>query len=259
MAYLKDKITQIKYRLLNSNSPVNKVYFKKGLFYGDYMQEIEYPYIKLSWSNEKRTDYVKKLDSSKRNDSILRTKHMIYMLVHANVGKHGNFKPIFCTLTYEKEQTSLAAARREFNYFIKKLNLYTASKIMYVCVPEIQSKRLIRSSKGVWHFHVVFFNLPYIEIPEFKKLWSFGYVDLQIAKSIKDIGAYLAKYLSKDTYDNRLYGQRSYSTSRGLVRPIESYDDIEIDNFSNNDKVKLIDSKKIDSNNIKINLWKQSV
>ena len=257
MANLKDKIRDIKVKHLVKplNTEINKIYFKKGVFYGDYLDEVIYDKVKISHSNKSRDDYTKRMNSERRDFSLIRARQNIYRIVHANVYKHGNFNPIFCTLTYSKDQTSLSAARREYSYFIKKLNIHVGHKIQYICVPEIQKKREMKTGKAVWHFHAVIFNLPYIPILEFKSLWTFGSVDLQITRNIKDVGAYIAKYLTKDTVDSRLYGQRVYNTSQNVFRPIESFDDMEIDNYTNCDTVKLVDKIKTKSSTIK--KWKK--
>lgn len=252
---LKNDVSRIKTRQLLSPTRVKEVYYKKGTFYGDNLQETIYPTVKVSHSNKERTDYIKKMDSEKRVYSLHRARQMIYWIVHANAYKHGDFRPIFCTLTYQKEQQLLSAANREFRYFITKLNIELSSKLKYICVPEIQKKRELDTGKGVWHFHVVFFNLPFIPIKTFESLWGHGYVDLQVSRDIKDVGAYLAKYLTKDTYDDRLYGQRTYNCSQDIFRPIHTFDDLEIDSFIKDDTVKCISTHE--GTNKIIKTWKK--
>lgn len=239
---LKNKVSKLRLRLLLKPTNIINVYYKKGIFYGDFADVTEYKNIQMSHSNKFRESYDKKLETERRSDSLIRAKQNIYRIVHANAFKHGDFKPIFCTLTYKKEQTSLKEARLEFKYFIFKLNNFLEKKVQYICVPEIQKEREKTYGVGVWHFHMVLFNLPFVPIAKFKSLWSFGSVDLQVVEQINDVGAYLSKYLTKDTYDKRLYGQRAYNTSRGVIRPTHTFDDIQIDNWFDGDKVNLISS-----------------
>jgi len=237
---LKNKVSKIRLKLLLKPTDVLQVYYKKGIFYGDYLDLTEYKEVQFSHSNKFRETYDKKMDSKKRVDSLVRTKQNIYRIVHANVYKHGDYKPIFATLTYSKEQSDLRQARLEYKYFMFKLSEYLGYRIQYICIPEIQKEREEKFGVGVWHFHMVLFNLPYVPISTFKEMWSFGSVDLQVAKKIDDIGAYLSKYLTKDTYDHRMYGQRAYNTSRGVIRPAHTFDDTVIDNYLHDDNVNLI-------------------
>lgn len=239
---LKNKVSRIKLRLALKPTEIKEVYYKKGIFYGDFADVTEYKNIQMSHSNKFRESYDKKLETERRSDSLIRAKQNIYRIVHANAFNHGEYKPIFCTLTYKKEQTSLKEARIEFNCFIKRLNYFLQKKVQYICVPEIQKEREKTYGVGVWHFHMVLFNLPFVPVETFKSLWSFGSVDLQVAQQINDVGAYLAKYLTKDTYDKRLYGQRAYNTSRGVIRPAHTFDDVYIDNWLDDDRVDIISS-----------------
>jgi len=62
-----------------------------------------------------------------------------------------------------------------------------------------------------------------------RRLWPHGTIDLQVAKSLRSSGAYIAKYITKELTDSRLFGQKLYFTSRGLKRPIHSWDELYID------------------------------
>lgn len=255
MANLKDEYRRIKLATIVRHNNFNHVFIKKGVFYGDFLDEYIYKKVMFTHKNKKRIDYNKSMKTGKREDNLWRTRNNIYRITHANVRKHGNYSPIFCTLTYKKDQESLKEVRREYKYFIFKLNNLLGHKVQYLCVPEIQQKRLDKYGKAVWHLHIVFFNLPFIDINTFKNLWSHGSVDLQKVRKIKNIGAYIAKYLTKDTYDSRLYGQRAYNCSRGIIRPYETYDDLQIDKYLEDDSIKLLSEYKTELKTIKI--WKK--
>lgn len=255
MRKLRDQVTKTKQRLNSKPTNVLNVYYKKGVFYGSFLDETVYNRVLVSHTNKFRTDYIKKMKDERRSDSYARTRNNIYRIVHSNVFKHGQYKPIFCTLTYSKNQTSLSSARREYAYFIKKLNIHLGYKCQYIVIPEIQQKRLDKYGVAVWHFHAVFFNLEYIPIKIFKSIWSFGSVDLAVARNIEDIGSYLIKYMTKQTNDSLLYGERAYNTSRGIIRPVHTFNDVLIDKFIENDNVIKVD--EFISEDKKINKWKQ--
>lgn len=255
MTDIKAQITRIRLQQLIRPTQIQKIYFKKGIVYGKYLDEHIYPKTQFSHPNQ-RLDYTKKMKSERNEFSLHRTRQNIYHIVHANVGEHGDYVPTFVTLTFRDNVTSLKQAQRDFKYFITKLNQHLDYKSMYLCVPEIQQKREQKYGKGVWHFHVVFFNHPYIPVLKLKELWGHGNVDVQLAGSIKNIGAYIAKYLSKDTFDSRLYGQRAYNTSRGLLRPVHLFDESQIDQLTGRATMNMLKSKKL--NHKTINIWKQN-
>jgi len=208
------------YNLRYYNDNVSKIYFAKISHYGSYIDVIEYKKIKLSFKSD-RLDYVKKLQNSRRHYSLSRARQNIYRLVEANVFRHGAYKPIFATLTFKQNIESLREANQHYKYFIKKLNDYVGYNVKYVAVPEFQRR-------GAVHYHIVFFNLHFIDRLQFESLWSHGFTNIGYADSngnkINNVSAYLSKYLSKDTADKRLYGQRSYFTSRGLFHVIHTFD-----------------------------------
>lgn len=209
-----------------------KSYYKKAVLYGDYIDVYEYDTNKISHTEKYRFDYNKKNKGDRRKSSLHRARQEIYRLVEANEGKFGEYRSVFFTLTFRKNVTNLRKANRSFKYFIKKLNEFVQFKIKYVVVPEFQKR-------GAVHYHGVFFNMPFIPIDKFKKIWSYGFVDLQATRNMRSVGAYIAKYLSKSTYDKRLYGEKAYFSARGLYRPIHIYGSLEVEILLTGDIVEI--------------------
>lgn len=125
----------------------------------------------------------------------------------------------FMTLTFKENIQDIEYTNYEFNKFIKRLNfnLYKTKKqqLKYLAVWE-QQKR------GAIHYHIIFFDLPYIKIKDLEKIWGNGFVKLnKIDVDSKDNrGRYVSKYFSKDI-DIKTYKQKSFFKSQNLKAPTE--------------------------------------
>lgn len=146
-----------------------------------------------------------------------RAKNTVRRLINANVGQYDDITPKFMTLTYEENETDITKCNKHFKDFILRLNFYVfrskLSKLKYVSVIEFQER-------GAVHYHVVFFNLPYIKNDRLRAIWSHGFVRINKIKEVDNVGAYVTKYMTKED-DERLKGRKSYTTSKGLYQPIE--------------------------------------
>jgi len=219
-------------KLLNCNSNISKAYWIHAVKYGDYLDVRTYNNVKITF-NGKNRDYTKRKQATKRVDSLSRSRQEIYRLIHANCFRHGQYRPIFTTYTFKEQCSSITFVNSLFDLFRRKLQRETGKRLQYLCVPEIQKEREKKEGVGVWHFHVIWFNLPWIDAKIHEELWSHGWCDIQAVRSIRDIGAYVAKYLSKDIMESRLYGKKTFYTSRGLIRPVDFFHKEEIDNIMN--------------------------
>jgi len=161
----------------------------------------------------------KKMKKERADSSLIRARQMIYWIVTANIGAHGNYKPVFLTLTYAINKTNLQGCNRDFKYFIQKLSAYLGYKIRYTAVPEFQIR-------GAVHYHVILYNLPFTPFGVIESMWGHGHTGVELMREVKDPAAYVSKYLKKGNKDKRLYGQRVYMCSRGLVRPKMSTNDV---------------------------------
>ena len=149
-------------------------------------------------------------------------------------GKKQTFK--FLTLTFREDVREIKDARREFRLFVKRLNyFFTGDKkstfLKWVAVPELQKA----TGRNVWHFHALFFNLPFIPVSLDKVrelqgrgalpldydgrdtlfyLWGNGNVDVKAVKfsDAYDVAGYVAKYVGKG-----LEGDFCFASENGLV------------------------------------------
>lgn len=168
----------------------------------------------------KRVDYTKRLKEKRREDSIARARENLYDLIQANINTNPEITT-FITLTFAENVTTLEEANPLFRAFIRRLNKSFALKVKYISVVEFQKR-------GAVHYHVLFFNLPFFNIHVFEQIWGHGYTNVQSLHDIKNVAAYVAKYLSKETLDSRLVGQKVYFSSRNLLRSKITRDNIEI-------------------------------
>ena len=170
--------------------------------------------------------------------SIYRSKKRLKRLINSNVGFHKNtegkrFKPIFVTLTFRDNVTNVDQANYEFTKFIQRFNYEIfdcrIGQLKYVVAIEFQKR-------GAVHYHVLFFNLPFISriYDKVANIWGEGFVKVDTVKNnIKDVGNYLTKYMTKELADPRLCRKKSYFTSRNLFKPIVIKDQEKIEMFLN--------------------------
>jgi len=220
-------------KVKNFDSKILKVYYKKAIQYGAYIDVYEYPKVKIT-RNATREDYAKGQGKSDNLFSISRARQTVYRLCEANVRAYGGYKPIFVTLTFAKQTHNLDEVIEDWKYFCKKYRRYFSQSLKYVVVPELHQS-------DAWHLHAVFFNFPYTPLKIFKKIWPHGYVDLQVVRGVKDTSAYIAKYITKDIRLLGHFGRKSYLASRGLIRPVENFDFIAIQDMLSDGIVKRVD------------------
>jgi hypothetical protein len=131
-------------------------------------------------------------------------------------GKGSPYKPIFITFTFKENITDLTVANKEWTKFILRFNKrhFKHGYLKYVGVPEFQKR-------GAVHYHVVFFNLPYMTkiYDVIRQSWGLGFTLVETVKSTEHLINYVSKYLSKENFDQRLFGRKKYFASRGLFKP----------------------------------------
>jgi len=153
--------------------------------------------------------------------SAYRAKQQLRRLVDANFKEWKDldeklYTQKFLTLTFKENLQDLDRANHYFTDFIKRLNWHVShdhkSRLKYVAVHEIQKR-------GAIHYHAIFFNLPFIRNEKIARIWDHGHIKVNKISSIKNVGSYLAKYLTKDAATPRQKGQKRYFASRFLKLP----------------------------------------
>ena len=153
---------------------------------------------------------------------INRAKVNLRRLINCNVNGYGEeFTSKFVTLTFKENIQDIRAANYEFKKFIKRLNYFMygekTSRIKYSVVPEFQKR-------GAVHYHVIFYNLPFLKADLLSEVWGNGFIKINKLSNVDNVGAYVTKYMSKEATDERLEGEKLHFSSRGLYKPIEFND-----------------------------------
>jgi hypothetical protein len=192
--------------------------FEKAILVGNYR-------IKSKEKDEKEKVPKEKLNSEEiREKSLKRARARIYDMVFSNVWqwkkRNGEpYMPIFITFTFRENITDLDFAHAEYTKFIKRLSYeiwgQNVNVLKYLAVVEFQGR-------GAIHYHVIFFNLPFMEriYDKMLALWGHGSANVKAIRSERGIARYLCKYLTKTIKEDRLQTRKSYFTSKGLKTPI---------------------------------------
>lgn len=151
-----------------------------------------------------------------------RAKNQLRRLINANIGAYGReFTAKFITLTFAENVTNLDEAHYEYKKFLKRLNYAMfdskQANLRYSAVVEFQKR-------GAIHYHVIFYNLPYLRADRLADIWGNGFVKINKIDDVDNVGAYVTKYMNKAADDPRLMGRKSYFNSRYLVNASEITD-----------------------------------
>lgn len=158
-----------------------------------------------------------------------RARKTVRRLINANIGQYGvQFTTKFLTLTFADNIIDPKEANYEFKKFIKRMNYEVFNtkqgNLRYVAVIEF-------TKKGRVHYHLVLFNIPYVKSKELEKIWSNGFIKINKINHVDNVGAYVTKYMTKD--NDKLIGNKSYFSSRNLIKPVEITERKKVENLAN--------------------------
>lgn len=148
-----------------------------------------------------------------RGDNLARTQRKIKRLINSNTFVYGH-RPKFVTYTFADNITDIKEANRHFNNNRRKLSRLVGRKLRYLAVPELQKR-------GAIHYHVVYFDLPYIKNikAKFREAWGEGHVQVKTITHVRNTGAYISKYFSKQWASERVTGTKGFFTASNLFQP----------------------------------------
>jgi len=191
---------------------------------------------RVNKERKKQKSNVNKEESLK--SSARRAKRTIKRLIMSNCfywfkDNNQSFLPITLTLTFTENITDLKEANYRFTKFILRLNyeIYKTkmgkNKLKYLAVYELQKR-------GAIHYHMIFFNLPYIKniYNKMRDIWGQGRImvggknkifnKIKDPNQLKNIIEYFTKYIQKSILENHFLNKKKYTTSKGLIKPIEN-------------------------------------
>jgi hypothetical protein len=200
---------------------------------GDIVELMEFSNAMYLGPRTRRRMQMKRVPGKRLVKNMHRTQTTIIDLINSNAfqyypdllhpSQHFPITPKFVTLTYRGEVTDLTQVLKDFSKFQKRFAYaFYGTKDLpqkYLAVYEIQRKRAKKYGKEVWHFHCVYFNLPWIDKHLMQDCWSHGFIDVRDVSAVGNIGFYMTKYMLKDANDPKTIGHRLYLTSAGLKRP----------------------------------------
>lgn len=171
----------------------------------------------------------------------------------------------FVTLTFREHIEDISLANKEFEKFIKRLKYHfekedSKFELKYLAVNE-------RTKKNRVHYHIVFFDFPYIKKSVLEKIWKNGFIDIRlIRQNMKtkegelvprtNVALYVSKYFAKQyelsdvdlksgELKNENYKKKAFFKSTNLIK-VEYYKEIYNDEILENMK-NLIKDKALHS------------
>jgi len=198
---------------------------EKIIVCGNYIEHFQYEK-PVYWGFQNIQKNKKRNEKRERSNlSINRARQKLYKIILSNVDENQKHKNLFLTLTFKKNVKDFKTANYEYKKFIQRF--YTIfGKYKYIVVPEFQKR-------GAIHYHILLFNVPYIEKLNHKlsNLWKNGYTEVKAIKDIKNISAYVSKYIRKGFFDKRLGSNKAYFCSKSCIYPQEWKGEKDIDRF----------------------------
>lgn len=152
----------------------------------------------------------------KRQDNLLRARQAVRRLVWCNMSKQ--FTKML-TLTYAETVLDPDIVKRDIKVFVKQMRRY-GYDMRYLYVLEHQTKRGRREGNdGCLHVHMFLFDDAKIDLHDLNRAWKHGQTHIRVLKDIRNSGAYVCKYITKENYAE--FGSHVYGVSRGLNRSVQ--------------------------------------
>ena len=153
----------------------------------------------------------------RRQRDIAMVRKKMNRIIYANVGQYEHTEK-FVTFTFEGELPTRDEVFKKWKRFKERLE-YKYKDVEYIAVIERGSSNTKRL-----HLHVIFFNLPFVPVNDFARIWKYGFVYINKVDGIQGAVHYLLKYVEKTLEDDYIpKGKRFYFTSQGLKKPTEIY------------------------------------
>lgn len=258
---LETRLSISKYKIITTGS-ITEIYESENGYVRELNRNVDTERREVGSNGMTETERVEK-DMLNLKTSLNRSQKHLKRLINANIGAWGTEKAKFITLTFKSNIKNHETANPEFEKFVKRLNYYVfkdkKARLKYTCCVE-------RQTRGALHYHVVFYNLPYVKQKELLKVWQKGKYGgslcVNAIDEVDNVGVYVAKYITKEINDmkmqfiaenspqfreglkamnnghlinkfSKLSAKKLYFSSRGLLQP-------EVEYTNDYDKVKAL-------------------
>lgn len=165
----------------------------------------------------KRKNYKKSKSGEKEDKSLNRTRSRIKDLIDCNV----TYFSKFITFTFRENISDRKYVLNALKYFKIKFKDYYKVDFKYLAVLEKQKR-------GAYHFHIICFNSFKFDLDKIQEFWTYGFIQVKKIDSVKNIGLYLMKYISKELmFLNQIEkNQKFIFVSKGLKSPMIFHHDL---------------------------------
>ncbi|HDD0306557.1 TPA: hypothetical protein O9439_002775 [Staphylococcus aureus] len=245
------RLSVSKYKIISTGS-ITEIYESENGYVRELNKEVNTERVEIGSNGMTEKERIEK-DMLNLKTSLNRSQKHLKRLINANIGAWGTEKAKFITLTFKSNIKNHETANPEFMRFVKRLNYFVfkdkIARLKYTCCVE-------RQTRGALHYHVVFYNLPYVKHQDLLKVWQKGkYGGSLCVNAIDDVdnvGVYVAKYITKEIEDmkmqfiaenspefreglkavnnghlinkfSKLSAKKLYFSSRGLIQPEVEY------------------------------------
>lgn len=159
-----------------------------------------------------RDDYRKRKTGTKLDRNLNRTRNNLIRLIECNRGT----SPKFITLTIADPNTTGSDLDHYLKQFAKRYQRHYKSPIKSITIIEQSQERAKTYGQAPPHAHVYLDHDEYIPPKLLDKLWPYGFYKINAIDDPKNIGRYVAKYLTKEKL---ALNKKGFRTSRSLNRP----------------------------------------
>ena len=215
-------------------SSVNDTYRFRAVIAGHIIKLYKYTDLQVCQKGKscenrrKREDRTEEEKQRDRKRNLRRARDGLIDSINANVDRPWGELLKFFTMSFSDDIFDLKEANREFNKFIKRLEYHIKRKVHYTVIARFQDGKRpggkVGGRDGVIHYHVLFYDLPYVPHEKLTAIWGRGFVWINAVDDVDNVGVYMVEgYMGKEMDDERLNGQKHYWSSRGLAKPLVMY------------------------------------
>ncbi len=215
-------------------SSVNDTYHFRAVIAGHIIKLYKYTDLQICQSGKscenrkKREDRTEEEKQKDRKKNLWRARNSLIDTINANVDRPWGERLKFFTMSFKEDIFDLKEANKEFNKFIKRLEYHIKRKVHYTVIARFQDGKRpggkVGGRDGVIHYHVLFYDLPYVPHDKLTAIWDRGFVWINAVDDVDNLGVYMvAGYMGNEIDDERLNGQKHYWSSRGLSRAVVMY------------------------------------